>query len=172
MNTVDTSISASVPDWTREEPRKFWDPSRKFLRSVRRYQQAHKANTIWARLVRRKWAITNQFWSLIIQADIPKTTKLGGGLLLPHPNGIVIHPEAVIGPNCVLFQQVTIGTVATKRGLPVIGGHVDIGAGAKILGPVHIGDHSLIGANSVVTKDVPAYSVAIGIPAQIRPRSS
>nr|WP_241481115.1 serine acetyltransferase [Ruegeria sp. ANG-S4] len=129
-----------------------------------------ETQTFWAGIARRKWALTHQFWSLVTQAEIPKATRLGGGLLLPHPNGVVIHPEAEIGPNCIFFQQVTIGAVAGKKGLPVIGGHVDIGAGAKVLGPVHIGDHSVIGANAVVTKDVPAYSVATGIPAQVRPR--
>jgi serine O-acetyltransferase len=90
-------------------------------------------------------------------------------LLLPHPNGIVIHPDAVIGPNCLIFQQVTIGQ-GSKPGAPVIEGHVDIGAGAKILGGIKIGEHSIIGANAVVVKDVPKYSVAVGVPAQARRR--
>lgn len=87
---------------------------------------------------------------------------------MPHTNGIVIHPAARLGPNCLVFQQVTIGTRANATGAPVIGGHVDIGAGAKILGPVQIGDHSVIGANAVVTRDVPAHAIAVGIPARIK----
>ena len=86
-------------------------------------------------------------------------------MLLPHPNGIVIHPEAEIGPNCLLFQQVTIG--ANDRGVPTIGGHVDIGAGAKILGPVTIGRHARIGANAVVLNDVPDGATAVGVPARV-----
>lgn len=85
---------------------------------------------------------------------------------MTHPNGIVIHPEAKIGVNCLIFQQVTIG-MGTVPGLPVIGGHVDIGAGAKILGGVKIGDHAKIGANAVVLQDVPAHGTAVGIPAKI-----
>lgn len=81
------------------------------------------------------------------------------GLLIPHPNGIVIHPGARIGCNCLIFQQVTIG--ATTKGIPTIGGHVDIGAGAKIIGPVTIGDHARIGANAVVYKDIPPYGVFV-----------
>ncbi|MEO7106192.1 MAG: serine acetyltransferase [Rhodoferax sp.] len=92
--------------------------------------------------------------------------QIGGGLLMPHPNGIVIHPEARIGPNCLLFQQVTIGY--RKGGVPTIGGHVDIGAGAKILGSIVIGDHAVIGANAVVLRDVPFGCTAIGIPAHIQ----
>ncbi len=98
-------------------------------------------------------------------ADIPLNCKLGGGLLLPHPNGIVIHPDAEIGPNCLLFQQVTIG--ANDRGVPRIGGHVDIGAGAKVLGPVTIGNHARIGANAVVMINVPNGATAAGVPARV-----
>ena len=89
-----------------------------------------------------------------------------GGLMIPHPNGVVIHPDAVIGPNCLLFQQVTIGTCGPLAGTPRIGGHVDIGAGAKVLGGVHIGDHVKVGANAVVLCDVPSGATVVGIPAR------
>jgi len=85
---------------------------------------------------------------------------------MPHPNGIVIHPGATIGVNCLIFQQVTIGN-GSRPGQPMIGGHVDIGAGAKLLGGVSIGDHARIGANAVVLDDVPAGACAVGIPARI-----
>lgn len=85
---------------------------------------------------------------------------------MPHPNGIVIHPVAQIGPNCLIFQQVTIGTKGDNLA-PVIGGHVDIGAGAKILGPVTIGNHVLIGANAVVICDVADGCTVVGNPARI-----
>ena len=84
---------------------------------------------------------------------------------MPHPNGIVIHPNANIGVNCLIFQQVTIGSRGEK-GLPQIAGHVDIGAGTKILGPVRIGAHATIGANAVVLHDVPTRANAVGIPAK------
>ncbi len=86
---------------------------------------------------------------------------------MPHPNGIVIHPAAIIGPNCLIFQQVTIGTHGSKVGAPTLCGHVDVGAGAKILGPVTIGEHAKIGANAVVLTDVPANAIAVGIPARV-----
>lgn len=79
---------------------------------------------------------------------------------MPHPNGIVIHPDAEIGVNCLIFQQVTIGS--NGRGVPKIEGHVDIGAGAKVLGPIVIEKHTKIGANSVVTKNVSASSIVKG----------
>ncbi len=88
---------------------------------------------------------------------------------MPHPNGIVIHPDSEIGPNCLLFQQVTLG--GGEDGAPRIGGHVDIGAGAKILGGVTIGPHAKIGANCVVLRDVPPGATAVGIPAKILEKS-
>jgi serine O-acetyltransferase len=106
-------------------------------------------------------------WSFVAGADIPLNSHVAGGLLIPHPNGIVVHPEARIGPNCLLFQQVTIGT-GPKPGLPELGGHVDVGPGAKILGGIRIGDHAVIGANAVVITDVPEGGVAVGIPASVK----
>ena len=160
-------ISAELPDWSREYKRFFsWDPSRALLASIRSYQRNSNSRIPWRVLI-KKWAVLRHcFWSVITGADIPLNCQIGGGLLLPHPNGIVIHPSARIGPNCLIFQQVTIGT---RKGeiLPVIGGHVDIGAGAKILGNVHIGDHACIGANAVVIKDVPSGKTAVGVLATI-----
>ena len=70
-----------------------------------------------------------------------------------------------IGANCLIFQQVTLGD--RSGGVPQIGGHVDIGAGAKIIGAVRIGDHARIGANAVVLQDVPEGKTAVGVPAVI-----
>lgn len=117
--------------------------------------------------MRKSAVVRHRFWSIVTGADIPLNSNIGGGLLLPHPNGVVIHPEARIGPNCLIFQQVTIGTRG-EGGAPHIGGHVDIGAGAKVLGEIRIGDHARIGANAVVLRDVPAGKTALGIPAEIR----
>lgn len=156
-----------VPDWSREYKSFFsWDPPRALLASIRTYQRhANSRNPL--RILARKLALLrHRFWSVVTGADIPLNCQLGGGLLLPHPNGIVIHPGARIGPNCMIFQQVTIGTRKGEM-VPVIGCHVDIGAGAKILGGVHIGDHARIGANAVVIKDVPSGRTAVGISASI-----
>lgn len=87
--------------------------------------------------------------------------------MLPHPNGVVIHPRANVGPNCLIFQQVTVGN-GDGADVPKIGGHVDIGAGAKLLGGIIVGDHARIGANAVVLQDVPEGATAVGIPARIK----
>lgn len=160
-------VSAEVPDWSRESKSFFsWHPSRALLASIRSYQHHAGALNPLSIFLKKFAVLRHRFWSVVTGADIPLDCQIGGGLLLPHPNGIVIHPSVRIGPNCLIFQQVTIGT-RTDGMLPVIGGHVDIGAGAKILGGVHVGDHACIGANAVVLKDVPAGKTAVGIPAVI-----
>lgn len=158
-------VSASVPDWTREECRSWWDPGRQLLRAIRQYQYWKKRENLISKVICGVSNLQHKFWSVITGAEIPLNCQIEGGLLIPHPNGIVIHPDAVIGPNSLIFQQVTIGT-GTKPGLPKIGGHVDIGCGAKILGGVTIGNHVKIGANAVVVSDIPDNCTAIGIPAK------
>jgi serine O-acetyltransferase len=165
-----TTPSAETPDWSREaKPRGAWAPSRALLASIRAYQRHAASRRPWS-FVLKKWAVLrHRFWSVVTGADIPLNSHIGGGLLLPHPNGVVIHPDAHIGPNCLIFQQVTIGTRGPGDA-PRIGGHVDIGAGARILGGIRIGDHAVIGANAVVMVDVPDNCYAVGVPAVVKPR--
>lgn len=99
---------------------------------------------------------------MITGDDNPTNVTIGGGLLLPHPNGVVIHPDAQIGCNCLVFQQATVG--ATSKCIPTIGGHVDSGAGAKIIGPIHVGDHAQIGANAVVRESIPVHGIFVAAP--------
>jgi serine O-acetyltransferase len=160
------AVSATVPDPSREaKPFFAWIPSRSLLAAVRSHQRASASRAPWAPVVRKWAALRHRFWSVVTGADIPVTCRIEPGLLLPHPNGIVIHPDARIGPNCLFFQQVTIGTA--HGGVPRIEGHVDIGAGAKVLGAVTVGAHARIGANAVVVHDVPPGATVVGIPARI-----
>jgi serine O-acetyltransferase len=118
-------------------------------------------------LVRRLVVLRYRFWSVVTASDIAINAQIGGGLLLPHPNGVVIHPEAKIGINCLIHQQVTIGTKEHGRdGVPVIAGHVKIYSGAKILGPIHLGSYATIGANTVVHFDVPEHATVVPISAR------
>jgi serine O-acetyltransferase len=156
-------ISADVPDWTREMPRQFWDPGRKLLLALRHYQIWQQRSGVTAVFFRRLVILRHRLWSVVTGADIPLNCQIGGGLLIPHPNGIVIHPEAKIGVNCLIFQQVTIGT-RDGAGAPRVGGHVDIGAGAKVLGDIEIGPHARIGANAVIVKNVEGGGTAVGWP--------
>ncbi len=158
-------ISATEPDWSREAKQFWaWSPPRSLLASIRAYQRHCGSHNPVRIMLRMSATLRHRFWSAVTGADIPVNCRLGGGLSLPHPNGIVIHPGASIGPNCMIFQQVTIG--ARDDGLPRVGGHVDFGAGAKVLGGVVIGDHARIGANSVVLDDVPERATVVGIPAR------
>lgn len=158
--------SAETPDWSRERPARVWDPGRKLLKAIRDYQKLAKGAVLGG--ARRKLIVLrHRFWSVVTGADIPLNAEIGGGLMIPHPNGIVVHPGAVIGVNCLLMQQTTLGVREGVSGSPVLGGHVDVGAGAKILGPVKIGDHARIGANAVVLADAPAGAVAVGVPARL-----
>lgn len=159
-------IDSQAPDWSREQlhPGE-WNPGKRLLSCIRNYQRLqHEKPPL--RGLRSAWTVLlHRFWSAVSGADIPLNCQLGGGLLLPHPNGVVIHPDARVGPNCLIFHQVTLGSLASG-GTPVIGGHVDIGAGAKLLGGITVGDHARIGANAVVLANVPAGAVAVGAPAR------
>ena len=159
-------ISATVPDMSREaKPFFAWMPSRSLLAAIRAHQRARASRAPWAPLLRKWAALRHVFWSVVTGADIPVTCRIEGGLMLPHPNGVVIHPDARIGPNCLFFPQVTIGVA--HGGVPHIEGHVDIGAGAKVLGAITVGAHARIGANAVVVDDVPPGATVVGIPARI-----
>ena len=107
----------------------------------------------------------------IFGIEVSPKVKIAGGLFLPHTVGTVIG-AACIGSNCTIMQGVTLGAVEsdlsfTLAARPVIGNEVLIGSGAKILGGITVGDHARIGANAVVLCDVPAYAVAVGVPAKI-----
>lgn len=165
-NSGDANIP-TVPDWERECKKWFhWHPSVSLLLSFRSYQKWHsKPGPINALLCFiAKWRF--RLWSVICGADIGLGASIGGGLLLPHPNGVVIHSDAIIGNNCMIMQQVTIGQLAAA-GAPKIGNAVYIGAGAKVLGAICIGDQAAIGANSVVLIDVPSSCTAVGVPARL-----
>lgn len=105
--------------------------------------------------------------------DISYNAYLGKKLRLPHPLGIVIGDGVIIKDDVVIFQQVTLGSHGkTGRDLqyPVIENNVKIYAGAKIIGGITVGENSVIGANSLINKDVPVNSIAYGSPCQIKPR--
>jgi serine O-acetyltransferase len=103
--------------------------------------------------------------------ELPCEAVVGRRFRIDHFGGIIISGDAVFGDDCVVRNGVTVGLRSTgKRGSPVIGSRVDIGAGAKILGSIRIGDDVAIGANAVVLIDVPPNSIAVGVPARVLPR--
>lgn len=101
--------------------------------------------------------------------EIHPGAAIGSGLFIDHGMGVVIGETSEIGDNVTLFQGVTLGGTGKQRGKrhPSIGSHVVVGAGAKVLGPITVGDYVKIGANSVVLQDVPDHSTVVGIPGRI-----
>jgi serine O-acetyltransferase len=101
--------------------------------------------------------------------DLPSRAVIGKGLLIPHFGETIVNCNARIGDYCTISQGVTIGSAGRgdKFGVPVIGNRVYIAPGVKIIGAITIGDDVAIGANAVVTKDLPDRSVAVGIPAKV-----
>lgn len=111
----------------------------------------------------------SQFARFITGIEIHPGAAIGSGLFIDHGMGVVIGETSEIGDNVTLFQGVTLGGTGKQRGKrhPTIGSHVVVGAGAKVLGPITVGDYVKIGANSVVLQDVPDHSTVVGIPGRI-----
>ncbi len=111
------------------------------------------------------------FSEMLLGIELPSETVIGRRFVIEHIGGIVISGDAVFGDDCIIRNGVTVGLRNRGiRGSPQIGNRVDIGAGAKLLGPIQVGDDCAIGANSVVLCDVPARSIAVGVPAHVLPR--
>jgi serine O-acetyltransferase len=109
--------------------------------------------------------------------DIHPGAQLGKGLFIDHATGVVIGETAEVGTDVTIYHGVTLGGTSLDKGKrhPTVGNRVTIGAGAKVLGPITVGDDSRIGANAVVVNPVPPNSVVVGVPGQViarsRPRS-
>ncbi|MER3482961.1 MAG: serine acetyltransferase [Meiothermus sp.] len=100
---------------------------------------------------------------------IPYETQVASGLHIGHFGGIVVNENAIIGKNCNLSHGVTLGQTnrGKRQGSPVIGDNVYIGPGAKVIGHVRVGNNVAIGANCVVTSDIPDNAVVVGIPGRV-----
>ena len=113
-----------------------------------------------------------RFWvEWLLGIELPRKLKIGKSLSLYHGQALVVNKSTVIGEHCTLRNGTTIGHKKAADGsftaCPVIGNYVDIGANVCIIGAVTIGDNVIVGAGSVVTKDIPANSVAVGNPARV-----
>ena len=147
------------------------DFSQKLLGSIEAYQYHRARKGPLHALMRKMARARHLLWSILTQSDVHPQARLGRNIMLPHPNGVIIHEDAIIGDDCMIMQQVTVGMIGEDQ-VPRIGKRVYIGAGAKIIGNVNVGDDSRIGANAVVTKDVPPFCTAVGVPARVIERNS
>lgn len=132
------------------------------------------AHTLWQKNLKGPARILAQFTRFLTGVEIHPGATIGRRFFIDHGMGIVIGETAEIGDGVMLYHGVTLGgqvLTQTKRH-PTVEDDVVIGAGAKVLGPITIGKGSAIGANAVVTKDVPANHIAVGIPAANRPRGA
>lgn len=124
-------------------------------------------------LCRRGWRLPARWVAGLAQGlcsvDIHPAATIGRRLFIDHGIGVVIGATAIVGDDVTIYQQVTLGGVSLSSGKrhPTIGNGVVIGAGARVLGDIHMGDSAKVGANSVVVKPVPAGCTAVGIPARI-----
>jgi len=130
------------------------------------YRIAHKLHSSGFKVLARVISGIAQFFTSI---DIHPAAIIGRRVFIDHGFGVVIGETSIIGDDVLIYQQVTLGGVSLSKGKrhPTIENGCVIGGGAKILGNITIGENSKIGANSVVIKDVPSYSTAVGVPARI-----
>jgi serine O-acetyltransferase len=129
----------------------------------------HMAHWLW----RHRWLTLGRFVSHVGRfctgIEIHPGAQIGPGLFIDHGMGVVIGETTEIGANCTLYQGVTLGGTSLKKEKrhPTLGQNIVVGAGAKILGAITIGDHSKIGAGSVVVTEVPPHSTVVGIPGRV-----
>jgi len=141
------------------------------LHAIWSHRLAHR---LWARPATKGLArILAQFTRFLTGIEIHPGATIGRRFFIDHGMGVVIGETTEIGDDVMVYHGVTLGGRSLDHGKrhPTIGNGVAVGAGAKVLGPIMIGDDSAIGANSVVTHDVPADSIATGIPAVVRHRT-
>jgi len=125
--------------------------------------------------LRKVFSLIYRLWFKLIQIitgiEFPCEVQIGGNFVIDNFGGIIVSGYAKFGDNCRIRNGVVVGLRRLDEpSAPVIGDNVDIGAGAKLLGPISIGNNVVIGANAVVICDVPDDCIAIGVPAVVKPR--
>jgi len=131
------------------------------------------AHWLWLRRLRFLARFVSHLGRFFTGIEIHPGATIGRGFFIDHGMGVVIGETAEIGDHVTLYHGVTLGGVSWRKEKrhPTVGDHVVVGAGAKVLGPITIGAHSRIGANSVVIKDVEPHSVVVGVPGRVRHRA-
>ena len=155
-------LRAHGGDWTRPG-----------FRAIVTYRFGNWRMSIKPKLLRAPFSLLYRFMSIhcrnVYGIEIPYSCELGRHVVIEHQGAIVIHGGAVIGDGCIIRQGVTLGNRSLDAPLdaPTLGKRVNVGAGAKLLGKITVGDDAVIGANAVVINDVPARAVVVGIPARV-----
>jgi serine O-acetyltransferase len=137
------------------------------------YRFGHARKAVRNRILRFPWSVIyfvlNKLIEIVCGITIGADARIGRRLHIEHHGGIVVHGASEIGDDCMIRHGVTLGNSgnADPTGAPRLGNRVEIGAGAKILGRVSVGDDAIVGANAVVTCDVPPGAIVGGVPARI-----
>lgn len=130
------------------------------------------AHALWLRggLFRLPARLFSQLVRGLTGIEIHPGAQISARLFIDHGMGVVIGETAIIGKDCMLYHGVTLGgtSLEAKKRHPTLGNNVVVGAGAKVLGPITIGDDARIGANAVVVRNLPAHHTAVGVPATYR----
>ncbi len=126
------------------------------------------ANGLWQRRLYLLGRLVSNIGRWLTGIEIHPAAQIGRRVIIDHGMGVVIGETAVVGDDVYMYHQVTLGGTSSQRGKrhPTIGRNVIIGAGAKILGDILVGDDARVGANAVVVQDVPAATTVVGIPAR------
>jgi cysteinyl-tRNA synthetase len=132
------------------------------------------SHALWKRKVPLLPYLISAFARFLTGIEIHPGARIGPGFFIDHGMGVVIGETAEIGEDCLLYQGVTLGGTGKEKGKrhPTLGNHVVVGAGAKVLGNIRIGDYVKIGANSVVLKSVPDHSIVVGVPGRVIKRKT
>lgn len=136
------------------------------LHALIAYRIAHRLDKWKIPLLPR---LMSYFTRIITGIEIHPSAKIGKRFFIDHGEGVVIGATTIVGDDVLIYQQVTLGGTGKEQGKrhPTLGDNVIVGAGAKVLGNINIGNYSRIGAGSVVVEDVPEYSTVIGVPGRI-----
>ncbi|HET7095137.1 MAG TPA: serine O-acetyltransferase [Thermomicrobiales bacterium] len=123
---------------------------------------------LWRRRLKLIGRVVSNVGRFITGIEIHPGATIGRGVFIDHGMGVVIGETAIIGDDCTLYQGVTLGGTGKERGKrhPTLGTDVVVGVGAAVLGDITVGDGSRIGAGSVVLRDVPPHTTAVGVPAR------
>lgn len=130
----------------------------------------HVRPTLLRKALSLLYKILFKLTQILTGIELPCEAEIGRNFRIDHFGGIIVSGYARFGDNCVIRNGVTVGLRRVDEpAAPHIGNNVDLGAGAKVLGPIRIGDNVHVGANAVVITDVPPNSLAVGVPAVIKP---
>jgi serine O-acetyltransferase len=130
------------------------------------HRVAHKLQQMKIPFIPR---LISQISRFLTGIEIHPGAKIGKGVFIDHGMGVVIGETAIVGDNALIYQGVTLGGTGKQTGKrhPTLGNNVVVGAGAKVLGNIQIGDHVRIGAGSVVLRDVPSQTTVVGVPGRV-----